>query len=323
MSKHVASAKKKPTAGSAARPRRLYLPKRVWYNPLSWRFAPPPPAYKPLPKARRIFSATLRELWANKGLFGGIVAIYGVLNLVLVRSLSGSSNLTTLKAALDSVMHGFGGQVVSSLGSFAYLLATSGSGSAQNSGAYQYLLVLFCSLALIWSLRQTIAKHKVRIRDCFYQGMYPLVPFFLVFLIVCVQLIPLAASGSLFGVALANNIAIAGWQKAIFVCLFIVLGYWSLRMITSSIFALYIVTLPDMTPLRAIRSAKQLVYGRRLLVWRKLVFLPFMLLMLSALIELPLILLVTPLAAWVFFVISMASLPIVHGYLYRLYREMI
>lgn len=310
---------KKSKAGT----RMLQTPAVYWYSPVTWRHRPPVPRYKPLPKARKLFWAVLKQLWAHRVLFGGIVLIYGMLNLILVRSLSGSNNLTSLKGSLDGIFHGVAGKLFGSTISFTYLLATSGSGNTTTSGVYQVLLVVTCSLAFIWALRQVIAKHKARIRDSFYLGMYPIVPFVLVFLLVCVQLLPLAIGGSVYTIILNNHIAVNLFEKALALLLFLLLGLWSLRMITASIFALYVVTLPEMTPMRAYRSARQLVYGRRLLIWRKLIFLPVVMLLLSAAIELPLIYFVTPLAQWVFFAISMLSLPVVHSYLYNLYREML
>jgi len=301
----------------------LEAPKRIWYRPLTWRNHPPVPVRKPLPKARKLFKAVLVQLWQHKKLFLGIALVYGVLSLLLVRGFSSASDATNIKGTLDSLLHGFGGKLASSLAAFAALLSSSGSGNTQVSSMYQSVLLLVCSLAFIWAMRQTLAKHKVRIRDSFYQGMYPLVPFFLVFLLLCVQMVPLVLGGNLYGAVVSNGIAVHLWEKAMFLAVYLLAVLWSLRMITATIFALYIVTLPDMTPLRAYRSAKQLVYGRRLLVWRKLIFLPFVLLLLAALIELPLILVFTPLAVWVFFVCTTLALPLVHGYLYNLYREML
>ena len=188
---------------------------------------------------------------------------------------------------------------------------------------YQGILLLVCSLAFIWAFRQTLAQHKVRIRDSFYQGLYPLAVFFLVFLLLCVQLLPLILGSSLYGTVVSNGIVVYWWEKAIFIAVFAVAGLWSLRMVTASVFALYVATLPEMTPLAAYRSARKLVYGRRLLIWRKIIFLPAALLLLAALIEVPLIFLLTPVAVWVFFGLSVIALPIVHGYLYNLYREML
>ena len=321
--KSTAPKKQSTQAASSPTPRRLAVPKRIWYKPLTWRNHPPVPAYKPLPKARVLFVVVLKQLWVHRLLFGGIVLIYGLLNILLVRGLSGSSDVTNLKSALDGVTHGFGGRVTNSFTTFLTLLTTSGSGDTATSGVYQSVLLIICSLAFIWALRQTLAKNMVRVRDGFYQGMYPLVPFVLTFMLLGVQLLPFGIGAGLYSVVIGNGIAIHIWEKALWLLLFVGLAAWSLRMITASIFALYIATLPDMTPMRAYRSARELVYGRRLLVWRKLIFLPVMLLLLAVLIELPLIFFVTPVAEWVFFGLSMAALPVVHSYLYGLYREML
>jgi hypothetical protein len=316
------SAPKKVVASSG--PRRLLAPKKVWYQPLTWRNRQPVPSGRhALPKARHIFARTAKQLWVHKRLFGGIVLIYGLLNILLVRGLSGSSNLSTLKSTLDSVLTGVGGKVASSFTTFAYLLSTSGSGNTAVSGVYQTILLLICSLAFIWALRQITAKHVVRTRESFYQGMYPLVPFLLVLLFMGVQLLPLAIGGGLYNTVISNGIAVQVWEKLLWGLLFFGLALWSLRMITGSIFALYIVTLPDMTPMKALRSAKQLVYARRLLIWRKLIFLPIVLLLIAIVVELPLILFATFAAVWVFFILSMAVLAVVHGYLYNLYRELL
>jgi len=320
---HAKQTKKKPAASSRRSPRQLYLPKRIWYKPLTWRFRPPVPQYKPLPKARILFVRVCQQLWQNKGLFGGIVAIFGVLNIALVRGLAGSSNLNAIKTTLDCALHGVTGKITSSVVSFAYLLATSGSTGAQDASMYQYLLLTVCSLAFIWALRQVIAKDKVRVRDAFYLGMYPIIPFLLVIVCIGVQLLPMALSGGLYVLVAVNQIAIGFWEKSLFFLFFAGMSFWSLRMITSSVFAVYITTLPEMTPMRALRSAKQLVYGRRMLVWRKVIFLPIVLLLLAIVIEIPLILFATWLAPWMLFLLGMVALPVVHSYLYNLYREML
>jgi len=281
------------------------------------------PAYKPLPKARKLFTAALRQLWSQKKLFGGIVIIYGALNLLLVHGFGGNGDVTNIKALLDSLVHGFGGRLTSAAATFLTLLASSGGTQSEVSSVYQTLLLLVFSLAFIWALRQTLAKHKVRVRDSFYQGLYPLAVFFLVFLLLCVQLLPLVLGSSLYGTVVSNGIVVYWWEKAIFIAVFALAALWSLRMVTASIFALYIATLPDMTPLAAYRSARQLVYGRRLLIWRKIIFLPVVLVLLAALVEVPLIFLFTPAAVWMFFVLGIVALPVVHGYLYNLYREML
>jgi hypothetical protein len=303
--------------------RQLQRPRRIWYKPLTWRNRRPVPAYKPLPKARVLFVASLKPLWQHKGLFSGIVGIYGVLSLILVRGLSGSSDLTSVKVLLDSTLNGVSGKLLSSLASFGYLITTSGSADVQDSGVYQSFLFLICSLAFVWALRQVLAGRKIGVRDSFYHGMYPLVPFLLVFAIIGVQFLPAVIGGALYNLMIGNGIAVHVWEKTLCVVVFIGLALWSLKMIVGTIFALYISMLPDMTPVRAVRSSQNLVYGRRLLLWRKLIFLPVILVLLAVVFELPIILFLTPIAPWTFFIMTMLALPVAHSYLYNLYREML
>jgi len=266
---------------------------------------------------------TLRQQWQYRQLFGGILALYSVLNLLLVRGVSSSHNLASVKASLDAATHGLGDKIGNSVTSFGYLLTTSGGNNVANSGVYQSILLVVCSLAFIWALRQSVAKQKARVRDSFYSGMYPLVPFLLVFFLASLQLVPMGIGTSLYNLGVTGGIAVHAWEKAGFIAVAFGLTIWSLRMLTASIFAMYIVTLPDMTPLRAYYSARLLVYGRRLLLWRKILFLVVAMLLLAAVIEVPIILFLTPLAPWVLFGLSMVALPIVHGYFYNLYRGMI
>lgn len=315
---------------AAVRPKRqpapkrvLPLPKKIWYKPWTWQTNLPAPPRNPLPPARRIARHTTRQLVSNWKLFGGITVIYTALNLLLVRGFSSASDLTSYKQLLDGAFSGVGGAAQSAANSFAYLLTTAGGGSTPTAGIYQSLLFVIVSLAVIWALRQTNAKHKPRIRDSFYGGMYPLVPFLLIIMFMSIQLLPMLFGGIVYSLAVNYGIAVNFGEKLIFILFFVLLAFWSLYMITASIFALYIVTLPEMTPLKALRTAKGLVYKRRLLVWRKLIFLPIIMLLFAAIIIIPLIAFVTPVAAWAFFALSVISLSFIHGYLYNLYREML
>ena len=94
-------------------------------------------------------------------------------------------------------------------------------------------------------------------------------------------------------------------------------------MIMASLFALYIVTLPDMTPWKSLQSAKEIVHGRRGRVFLKLLFLPLALIVCAGVIMIPLSLLLTPIAPYVFFVLTIVAIGLVHSYMYAVYRELI
>jgi len=60
-----------------------------------------------------------------------------------------------------------------------------------------------------------------------------------------------------------------------------------------------------------------------LLIWRKFIFLPVVMVLLAAVVGLPLVFFAAPLAIWIFFILGIVAVPIVHGYLYNLYRDML
>jgi len=276
-----------------------------------------------LPSVWRLTRITADTLWRHRALFIGITLVYGLLNLVLVQGLASSTNISSLKHELNQVFTGHLGSLASSLSIFVVLVGGAGNGSSQTAGAYQLFLGLITSLAVIWALRQVLAGGKLRIRDAYYRGMYPLVPFIVVLVIVGLQLIPLLIGSLLYGIVTTNGIAVYFVEKLLWVLLYAALALLSLYMLSSSLFALYIVTLPDMTPLKALRSARELVKMRRWTVLRKILGLPVILLVVAAIIMVPIIIWLTPLTQWVFFLLTMFALVAVHAYMYSLYRELL
>ena len=178
-------------------------------------------------------------------------------------------------------------------------------------------------MAIIWALRQLIVGKKIRIRDAYYQGMSPLVPFALVLVVIGFQLIPLLIGSAIYSTVMTNGIAIDGGEKFLFAAVFVLLALVSLYFVSSSVFALYIVTLSDMTPMKALKNARALVRGRRWRIIPKVLFLPVALFVVAASLLLPFIIGAPALAQSVFFVLSMFGLVVAHTYLYTLYRELL
>lgn len=276
-----------------------------------------------LPNVWRLSRQAAAALWNHKKLFIGLTIIYGLLNLVLVQGLASNTDVSGLKNEFNQVFKGDLGQVATSLSIFATLVGSAGNGSSDTAGAYQLFLVLLASLAIIWALRQTQAGAVIRVRDAYYKGIYPLVPFILVLLAIGLQLLPLIIGTGLYSLVIANGIATVAAEKICWALLAILLALLSFYMISSSLFALYIVTLPDMTPMKALRSARQLVRFRRWTVLRKVLFLPVALLVAAAIIMVPIIIFLTPVAQWIFFILTMLALVAVHSYMYSLYRELL
>ncbi len=310
----MAKAKKQPVKS-----RRLKTPKYQSFR-VSRRIKNPHPK---LPSGIKLFITSWKAIKSNWRLFIGISLVYGLLTLVLVRGLSSGTNIQDLKDALSDTFSGSFGGLTTSAVLFSYLIGSTNDSPTPAGGVYQTILLLITSLASIWALRQILAGNKIKAKDAFYKGLYPLAPFMLVLLTIGLQLIPLLLGSWIYGTVIANGIAVSVLEKVMWGALFFSTATLSFYMICSSIFALYIVTLPDMTPLKALRSARQLVLHRRWVVLRKVLFLPLILLVLAALIFMPLVIVWAAGVEWIFFAMSMFLVIIIHSYMYNLYRALL
>ncbi|MBA3758762.1 hypothetical protein H0X10_03975 [Candidatus Saccharibacteria bacterium] len=281
------------------------------------------PQKQSLPKARILFRSSLGHLWKYRKSFIGITAVYLVLTIILVKGLSVSNNIPELKQTLQETLTGASGQLTTGLAIFGFLIGNASGVSSDIAGTYQSILLVLVSLALIWALRQTHAGNTVHTREAFYRGMYPLIPFLAVLLVIGVQFLPLVAASWLFNITVISGLAVTTLEQILWSTLSFSLALLSIYLVSSSVFALYVSTLPDMRPMRALRSTRDLVRYRRWEILRKVLFLPLVLLVIGAVIVLPIILFLTPLTEWVFFALSMFALAVSHSYIYSLYRELL
>ncbi|QQS18316.1 hypothetical protein IPL68_06905 [Candidatus Saccharibacteria bacterium] len=317
--KHVSASKPQQ---AKPRTRTLAATKRTWYKPRTWQR--PKPSRPRLPKASVILRASLKRLQESKRAIFGVTAVYGLGVIILVRGFSASQDFETLRVLLDSLLTGSVGKLKSVALQLTFLFGGGGSNNTlPNASLYQTILLIVCSLALIWVFRQKQARAAVSTKQAFYQGMYPLIPFLLVVFIIGLQVLPLAIGSYLYNALVNNGIVVHFWEQLLALGVFLLGALWTFRMITASMFAMYIVTLPDMAPLRAMRSAKELVRGRRLMIWRKLLLLPVVLFLGTTIAVLPFLLFLTSLTVWVFFLLSTAWFAIIHSYFYTLYRELL
>lgn len=259
----------------------------------------------------------MKTLWTNRRLFGGITLIYALLSLILVHGLASTVDVTGLKKASE------GGAVTASLNAFTGLIGSTGSGTTAAASSYQFFMTVIASLALIWALRQVAAGVQAKTKAAYYQGMYPLIPFIVVLIVIGVQLIPFVVGSTLYSLVITNGIAIFAYEKFAWGLLYALLAVWSLYMVASSLFALYIVTLPDVLPRKALKSARELTRHRRWTVLRKILCLPIVLTAAAAVIMVPIIVVVAPLAQWVFLLLTAVGLAATHTYMYALYRELL
>lgn len=270
-----------------------------------------------------LLKSSLKILKTNKKFFAIITFINAIFSFIFIRSAGASVDVVGLKQTYQTVL-GQGGGLASDIALLGVLVGSSGPGGG-TQGMYQIILAIVFSLALIYGLRHIFSdsKEKLSAKRSFYEGMAPIVPFILVLIVIGLQLLPLSIGSSLYSTVVNNGLAVSTLEKALWLVMLVLVSLLSLYMIASSIFALYIVTLPRMTPLKALRSARDLVRYRRWTVMRKIIALPIFVMLIFGLIILPMIAFVPRFAELIFFILTLLILPFVHTYVYSLYRKLL
>jgi hypothetical protein len=279
--------------------------------------------HPPIPNVFKLTARAWRLLQDNWKVFGLIILLYAAMNIVLIQGLMVSSNLTGLHDVLKQGQTSGFGHFVDNLSLTTTLIGASGSSVAPTAGPYQFIMAVLVSLAVIWCARELFAKREISVRSAFYQSTYPLVAFLLTGLLVIIQLLPLGIGSAIYSIVVANGIATDVFLEIVFLLLFLVLAGVSLYLLCSSVFALYIVTLPDLTPWAAARTARDLVAHRRFTIMRKLLWLPLILIVACVAVMLPFVWLIPAAAPWAFIVVTSVMLIYGHLYMYTLYRSLI
>ena len=276
-----------------------------------------------LPSEFKLLSRACKQLINKWQLLGGILLVYALIDLVLVGGNTASTSLPVAKHGLENFLHGQVNNFTSGFTLFSFLVNSGNTSNNDAASAYELVLLLIISVVYIWALRQIYANQKVRIRDAFYVGTYPIIPFVLILLVMGIQLLPLAIGASIYTNLLSGGYLVGTPPHVIAVLIFLLFASWTVYMLCSSIIALYIVTLPNMTPWKALMAARDLVRFRRWIVLRKLLFLIVTVAIGGVILLIPIALFATPAAMLLFLVLTALTVGVIHSYIYELYREML
>jgi hypothetical protein len=278
-------------------------------------------------------------LWKNKRLFGGLMAVYFLFALAIggFGQQDAYSNLSkTLTDAGGELFSGNWGQI----GQAGLLLTTSITTGLTPSvteaqSVLGGLVVFFTWLATVWALRNVLADRRVRVRESIYSSGAPVLPTVAVAFVLTLQLLPIAIAVLVYNAALYSGLISGGVEGMLLWIVLFLLGVLSLYWITSTIIALVVVTLPGMYPFQAIRTAGDLVIGRRLRILLRLVWAAVLTVIVWFLILIPTILFdawvkkMLPAIEWIptvpIALLLMSSITVVWlaSYVYLLYRKVV
>lgn len=279
----------------------------------------PEPRY--IPTSSQLLKYTLQFLWRHKKVFFYIILIHGLIYVTIIRS-PVSASIGSIRDSIDNVL-GDGSEkttsgVLATLGTVLTVSATN-----QTKSTMVAISVLLMSLVYIWAIRELHAKKEIKARDAYYNSMAPLIPVALILVVISLQFIPFAIATFIYGTARTTGLFANGFEDLTFFVIALLTGVLSFYWVTSTVIALYIATLQGMYPWRALRTAKKLVQFQRFAVFKRLFALPILL----GLLYLGLLVLVIRFATDQVFLIveslQLIILPVIHIYLYKLYRSLI
>lgn len=208
-----------------------------------------------------------RMLWSHKRTFLLLAVTYGVLNALLV-GLASQDTYSQLSDMLQELAPNVLTDGAGKLGQAGILLASGAFGlfgqmPTDAQRIFAVLLGLMAWLTAVWLLRAFIAGKQPKLRDGLYNSSAPLISSFLVSLVMILQLLPVAFAMIVLSAASAAGFADGGIEAMLVWTVVGLLSLLSVYWLTSSLIALVVVTLPGVYPMQALRTAGDLVIGRR------------------------------------------------------------
>jgi hypothetical protein len=280
-----------------------------------------------------------KTLFRFRRTFIWLAVVYAVLTLVLV----GLGSQETYVALTDTLRE-TGAEIfqgnIGQLGQAALLFMTIGSVGLTGSPTeaqqvYTVVTGLLIWLTTVWLLRNLLAGHKVKLRDGLYSAGSPIVATFMVTFVLALQLIPIGIAVIGYSAAAATGLLASGVEAMLFWIAASLLTVLSLYWIVSTFFAMIIVTLPGMYPGKALRTAGDMMVGRRLRILLRLAWLVLMVAAAAVATLVPIILLtlwmtsiwpavssvpIVPIALMLFSVVAFIWTT---SYIYLLYRRVV
>lgn len=274
-----------------------------------------------------------RVLWKRRWVYLRFVALYVVMSIAMVGA-SQISNIGSVNQVIDTANGSSG--VIGPVLRAAMTVGTTISGALNNNFSdVQYLymsaLYILSLLTIIWLVRQQLAGNKVVVRDGLYNASAPIASEYVLAGIGIAQLVPAALAVLVYMSATSLGLLEGGIETAMFsVALFLVVVL-TLYFMTTTLFAMFIASIPGTYPLHAYRAARRIVAGQRMRLLFRLLWLVIVLLLGWFVVLVPIIIIVNSFVAGSGSAVIPVAVQIMTGasfvygtaYAYLLYRRMI
>lgn len=274
----------------------------------------------------------LRMLWNRKWLYARFVLVFLVLSVIFIGALQ-ADNISSVNETIDSATNG--SDVLGPVMRAVVTVGSSFSGALNNNlsdAQYIYVSILFVlgMLTIVWLLRHQLAGKKLTLRDGLYSAAAPIMAEYVLLIIGIIQLIPAALVLLFYVSATTGGLLNGGIETAMFSLAIFLVIVLTLYFMMTTLFAMFIATIPGTHPLRAYRAARKIVAGQRLRLLLRLVWMLVIVLAACFIVLVPIVIIVNSVGgsnswaiplAYQLAVIMSTLYGTAYGYL--LYRRMI
>lgn len=292
-----------------------------------------------LPGYLRFTLDVLMQIWLMRKTFFYLVISYTAITALFATVVSQQlyrQVYQSVDASLSGVATGVFGEITKAGALLVGAVGGSLSGTtSEMQQIYAAFIGLFTWLTTIWLLRVKLAGSDSKFRDALYNAGAPIVATFIVSLLLILQLVPGAIGIIGYQTLVESGLASAGILAMLVSLIAILLVIVSVYLTISSVFALVIVTLPGMYPMRALRIAGDLVIARRLRILFRLTWMTFFVVCVWAIVMIPFVIGTNALQDKLQFLSGLPIIPIaviimtslstifVSSYIYLLYRRLV
>ena len=222
-----------------------------------------------LPSLTSQASAAFKMFFKFWKIFLPLLLIFVGLYIFLIGAMS-ENTLADVKANVEQTNKDVADGKIGTVGKAGLTLLgiiSTGGLTTMNDAQVVIAVLLF---TIIWLVTIYLARHllaghqEIKMRDGFYSALSPLVSTLVVGLIIFLEAIPIMLTIIVFQVALTTEFLSTPFYALLFFMFAALMITLSLYLLSSSFFAIIVVSAPGLYPLTAVRMAKNLIMGRRL-----------------------------------------------------------
>ncbi len=239
--------------------------------------------------------ATFRAIFKNWKLFLPLLLLSMILAGILI-GIMDEESYEQFQTVLDETAASQNVEDLGPVAKSALLLVSTvttgglSGGSSESAAVFAVIIFIIIWLTTIYLLRHVFAGHKVKFRDGLYNGMGPLISSLVVVLVAVVQCVPIMVLVVVFSAAQSTDLFATPFYALIFFIFAALMILLSGYLLSSTLMALVAVSAPGLYPADALRTASNLMAGRRIKFIIRIIALIIALVILWVIVMVPLIL---------------------------------